>query len=102
MKIQYVLFSKITCFLSGWISVNKRLPKHKNKNVSLGILCFCLLQGYYPAVCLFSPSDKRWVGTSDHGDVTEFVSHWKYSKAPGIFFDEWIIQKRTNNGISLW
>ena len=94
MKFQYVILAKIMSLLSGWIPVNRKLPKHKEKNVTLGILCFCLMSGYYPAVCVFSSYDKKWYRENSHEDVTEYVSHWKSSKAPSIFFDEWLINKR--------
>jgi hypothetical protein len=93
MKIQYVILSKIMSFLTGWIPVDKKLPKHKHKNVQLGIICFCLLQGYYPAVCLFHPYDKKWYRENGNQDVTSYVSHWKKSTAPDIFFHEWTILK---------
>jgi hypothetical protein len=96
MKIQYVIESWIMSLLSGWIPVTRKLPSHKNKSVTLGILCFCLLQGYYPAVCIFSPgNDKKWYRENGHEDVTEFVSHWKLvSSVPIIFWHEWTINKR--------
>lgn len=97
MKIQYCFLSWLDSILSGWIPVKRRLPRHKHKSVTLGILCFCLLDGYYPAVCLFSSADKKWFRENSHEDITENVTHWKSSVTPPIFFTEWIINKRRNN-----
>jgi hypothetical protein len=102
MKFQYVLLSKILCFITGWISVKARLPKHKNKSVTLGIVCFCICCGYEPHVLIFSPYDNRWIDFKDKNmDMTEFVTHWKSSKTPLLFFDEWMINKRINDAKSL-
>ena len=84
------LLSYLASLLSGWNSVKRKLPRNKSSSCTLGILCFTLIAGYYPAVCMFSTTDEKWYTLVDNRDVTKFVTHWKLaSKVPVIFFYEW-------------
>jgi len=95
MKLQYRIWAWLCCLFTGWISVHHRLPQHKHKGVTLGILCFVLTGGYYPDTAVYSSYDNKWYATDDiHKDITEYVSHWRYSNTPRIFSDEWIINRR--------
>ena len=89
LKPQYALLALVTSWITGWIPVTRRLPSHGNSGVTLGILCWVLHTGYYPAVAVFSPSEKKWYEQTDGSerrDVTEWVTHWKPTDTPHITY----------------
>jgi hypothetical protein len=91
LKPQYALLALITSWITGWIPVTRRLPTHKHKGVTLGIICLVLHNGYFPAVAIFSPSDKIWYESTDgsqYRNVTEWVTHWKSTDIPRIIYHQ--------------